>query len=84
MTILYGVLIWTGGLIVGFLLRVWIGKVTGYTGTIFVSRDAQKTVYTLELEEYPDEIRFKKEVVFKVDATGWVHIDAPEESPDRK
>jgi hypothetical protein len=84
MNIFYGLLIWTGGLILGFFLRVWIGRVTGYTGTIFVSREAQKTVYTLELEEYPDEIRFKKEVVFKVDASHFDEVDISEKSPNRE
>ena len=69
MWILYGVLIYSFGLFMGFLLRVWIGRITGYTGTIHISTESEKTVYLLELEDYPEEIRFKKEVVFKVDAS---------------
>lgn len=66
-------LVWIGlffclGLFLGFSIGFWKLH-SHYTGTIYVSKDREKTVYQLELDEYPDEIRFKKEVVFKVDAS---------------
>ena len=40
-----------------------------YGGTIYVTRTAKKTLYSLELRDYPEELVFKKVVVFKVDAS---------------
>ena len=68
MTILYGVLIYILGFLVGFLVKTWLYRRTSYTGVMHIIDSEEKTVYSLELNEYPEEIRFKKEVVFKVDA----------------
>jgi hypothetical protein len=54
------------GVIAGFFLRRLI---THPTGTILVTEEDEKTVYSLELNEYPDKIAFRKEVVFKVDSS---------------
>jgi hypothetical protein len=42
-----------------------------YSGTIYITHDElqEKTLYSLELEDYPESIEFKKEVVFKVDTS---------------
>lgn len=47
-----------------------------YSGTIYITHDErqEKTLYSLELDDYPESIEFKKEVVFKVEAS---------DSPDR-
>jgi hypothetical protein len=74
MTILIYVLILWLGVIIGFLIRALFGNKS--SGTIYVTRDATKTLYSLELNEYPEELRFKKEVVFKVDSSDV--IDSPE------
>lgn len=63
------VLIYSFGLGVGFFLKWWLGYRASYTGTIYVTKTQEKTLYSLELNEYPEEIVFKKEVVFKVDAS---------------
>jgi hypothetical protein len=34
-----------------------------------VTHKEEKTLYSLELEEYPESIQFKKTVVFKVDSS---------------
>jgi hypothetical protein len=54
------------GVIAGFFLR---RLVTHPTGTILVTEEDEKTVYSLELNEYPEKIAFRKEVVFKVDSS---------------
>lgn len=42
-----------------------------YSGTIFITHDElqEKTLYSLELADYPETLEFKKEVVFKVDSS---------------
>lgn len=59
------------GFIAGFLLKAFLvrNKKEDYSGTIVVSTDKEleKTVYSLELDDYPETLRFKKAVVFKVD-----------------
>lgn len=67
------------GIIVGFLFKSWMNsKFKDYSGTIIVDTDelAEKTVYSLVLDDYPEMLVFKKEVVFK--------IDTSVKSPDRK
>jgi len=66
---LWLVLAYTFGLWVGFLVRAWIANRQRYVGTIFITHDEEKTLYSLELNEYPESIGFKKQVVFKVDAS---------------
>jgi hypothetical protein len=75
--IYFGVL-WIG-VIFGYFIRVWIGYKSSYSGTIYVTKTDHKTLYALELEEYPEEIRFKKELVFKVDASK-LDIEPPEDN----
>jgi hypothetical protein len=76
MEILWYVIVFYFGAIVGFLLRIWWEKKAKYSGTIFVTHEEQKTLYSLELNDYPESIELKKQVVFKVDAS--------EENLDRK
>jgi len=69
-TILIYIAIFWVGLLLGFFLHMYLlYGFREYSGTIFIKKDelTEKTVYTLELEDYPDTIAFKKEVVFKVD-----------------
>lgn len=57
------------GMFIGFLLRTWIAHREQYSGTIHITHSEEKTMYSLELEEYPETIEFKKQIVFKVDAS---------------
>lgn len=70
MLILYGIIIFWFGLIVGFLLMRWRLH-HHYSGTIYITHDElqEKTLYSLELADYPETLEFKKEVVFKVDSS---------------
>jgi len=79
MDILVYVLIFWAGVLVGFLIKAWLnGKFKDYSGTIIVDTDklTEKTVYSLVLDDYPEKLEFKKEVVFKVDSS--------EQSSDRE
>ncbi len=54
----------------GFLVRGWFShKIKNYSGTISVNKDEDKIVYSLELYGDPEELQFKNEVVFKVNAS---------------
>ena len=70
MLILYGIIIFWLGLIVGIAFSWWRLH-RHYSGTIYITHDAlqEKTLYSLELSDYPETLEFKKEVVFKVDAS---------------
>jgi hypothetical protein len=67
--ILWLILIFCLGLIAGFLLHAVLGRIRSYDGKIVVTHSRKGTLYSLELEDYPDKIEFKKEVILKVDAS---------------
>lgn len=70
MLIIGGILIFWVGLVTGFVLLRWkLYRERDYSGVIHVTHDelTEKTVYSLELDEYPERLEFKKVVVFKVD-----------------
>ena len=56
------------GLAIGWVLRGWVARKERSSGTIYVTHDQEKTLYSLELTDYPETIEFKKKVVFKVEA----------------
>lgn len=57
------------GFMIGFAVKRWLAHRKDYVGTILISHKDQKLVYSLVLDDYPETIQFKKEVVFKVDTT---------------
>lgn len=63
--LVYG-LIFTAGVLVGFLVRVYLNRFSHYTGSIVVSKTDGKTVYSLVLEDYPEKIELRKHVLFRV------------------
>jgi hypothetical protein len=63
-------LIFWSGFLVGFLCNAWLSsRMKNYGGTIVINTDdlTEKTVYSLILDDYPDKLEFKKEVIFRVD-----------------
>ena len=69
--LIYILIFWVGGLS-GFALKTWMTyRFRDYSGTIVVGTDTrrEKTVYSLVLDDYPEKLEFKKEVVFKVDTS---------------
>jgi hypothetical protein len=69
MTILMWAFACVLGITIGILLEKWRAHRNRYSGTILVTESEEKTLYSLELDEYPENLKFKKEVVFKVDAS---------------
>jgi hypothetical protein len=57
------------GFTVGFAVKRWLTHRKTYVGTILISHEDEKTLYSLELDDYPEKIALNKEVVFKVDTT---------------
>lgn len=66
MDILIYVLIFYGGWMTGWLTRVVLQRHSHYTGTLIVSKDEGKTLYSLVLEDYPEKIELRKHVLFRV------------------
>lgn len=61
--------IFGAGIFVGFLLRSWVVWRKRYSGVMHVTKSQGKTMYTLELADYPDTIEFKREIVLRVDTS---------------
>jgi hypothetical protein len=74
--ILIYILIFYFGLMLGYLLKMWIHSRSEFNGAILISKEHDKTVYSLVLDDYPEKIEFKKEVILKVVAST--------ESPNRE
>jgi hypothetical protein len=75
--IAYIIVFWIA-FVLGFLVKGWLdARFRHYSGTILVSTNEaeEKTLYSLELDDYPERLKFEREVVFK--------IETSEESSDR-
>lgn len=55
------------GVAVGALIKTWLVRHSSSRGILYVITRNDKTLYSLELEDYPESIRFKKTVIFKVE-----------------
>lgn len=55
------------GFMVGFAVRGWFNSRSRYSGVIFVEKSEGKTVYSLVLDDYPEKLEFKKQVVLRVE-----------------
>jgi len=76
MSIIIYIVIFYFGLMAGYILRSYVSKrFLDYTGTIVVTKKEEKTVYTLELDDYPERIMFQKQVVFRVEPSGVEDLD---------
>jgi hypothetical protein len=69
MQILIYIVIFYGGLFVGFCIRAWLQYRTSYNGAIIVTKEDDKKLYSLVLDDYPEKIELKKEVILKVVAS---------------
>lgn len=54
------------GAAVFYLLNRVIFTTKEYSGSIVVTKNEEKTLYSLELNDYPDAIDFMDEVLFKI------------------
>jgi hypothetical protein len=66
--LVYIFIFYLGGMF-GFLIRSWLQSRAEFNGAILVTKEADKTVYSLILDDYPEKIEFKKEVILKVVAS---------------
>lgn len=56
------------GFSAGYSVKHFLVRRVRTSGTIYVTHGEEKTLYSLELSDYPETLEFKKQVVFKVDA----------------
>jgi hypothetical protein len=60
------ILIFYGGVFIGYAIRSWLQYRTGYNGVLIIGKENDKKVYSLALDDYPEKIEFKKEVILKI------------------
>jgi hypothetical protein len=63
--LLYFGIFW-GGLFVGYMLHHWLISMRSFDGIMRVTKEDEKTVYSLELTEEPDMLAYQTLVIFKV------------------
>lgn len=63
---LYGILIFYSGIFVGYAIRAWLQYRSSYNGAILITEEADKKIYSLVLDDYPEKIELRKEVILKV------------------
>lgn len=57
------------GMVLGYLFKQWRVSRVSSSGVIHVTETRDKVLYSLELTDYPEELRFKKIVRFDVDTS---------------
>lgn len=57
------------GFALGYLFKQWRVSRVSSSGVIHVTETRDKVLYSLELTDYPEELRFKKVVRFDVDTS---------------
>lgn len=72
--VLFGLLILSFGVGVGYFIGWWVQFEKSYGGIIVITKEEGRTIYSLELLNNPEELEFKDKILFK--------IKAPE-GPDR-
>lgn len=75
-TVLIYILVISLSFSLGFILGSLFKNIKNYSGTIKVTREENRVLYSLELDEDPSMLEFMPEVVFKVETS--------DESSDRK
>lgn len=66
MNIILYILIFCLGLILGIVITKLLGRRNNSSGNIVVTKSEGRTLYSLELNDDPGKIEFKKKVIFKV------------------
>jgi hypothetical protein len=54
------------GIFSGYICRVFIVRKAGYSGIILVTEDEERKIFSLELNEDPEVLEDRDEVIFKV------------------
>ena len=60
------IIIFSAGLLIGYVARVFIVRKTKYAGTILVVETPEKTIFSLELDDDPSYLEDMDEVMFKI------------------
>jgi hypothetical protein len=63
--LLYVLVFYAGGML-GFWFKTFLYSKGDFSGAIIVTKYPDKTLYSLELNDDPEELEARKEVVFKV------------------
>lgn len=61
------ILVFYFGIIIGFFFRRWLDNRTADSGVIVVTHDEGKLLYSIELNDNPEELQYMEQVKFKVD-----------------
>lgn len=64
--LLFVLALWIGFMF-GFLARSTVFNRNNYTGTIVITKENNKTLYSLILDDYPEKIAFREKAVFKIE-----------------
>lgn len=64
--ILLLILVFIIGVLSGYICRVFIVRKAGYAGIILVTEDEEKKIFSLELNQDPDDLEDRDEVIFRV------------------
>jgi hypothetical protein len=57
------------GVLAGYLARVSVANNTGYDGTIKITKIENRTIFSLELEDDPEQLEYETKVIFRVKAS---------------
>jgi hypothetical protein len=57
------------GVVAGYLVRVAVTNSTGYDGTIKITKIEDRTIFSLELEDDPEQLEHETKVIFRVKAS---------------
>lgn len=66
--VLFGFLILSFGMVVGYFLGWWVHNERDYGGFIVVTKEEGKTLYSLELLNDPEQLEFEDHILFKIKA----------------
>lgn len=66
MQYVYYILVFYFGVAGGFFLKVWLNKKKAFGGTIYVKEAPDKTVYTLEVTNDPENLKYQDQILFKI------------------
>lgn len=68
-SVILGVGIFYAGVFIGFFLLKKLVFNRMYSGTIHVIVNPDKTLFSLELDDNPEDLMFRSEVLFKVETS---------------
>lgn len=64
--VILAIIIFWLGVIIGFVLHMLMRRLHNYDGVINITRTENKLIYSLILDENPENLEFMDEVIFRV------------------